>query len=183
MSSERPSFFARVPLAISTLFRILSDPEFAAGVRRLSTGASAPEHPAAAAAPRPVLKQAGPEAALQLLGLLQQEGRFVDFLQEDIAGYADADIGAATRVVHEGCRRALREYLTIEPIRTEAEGARVTLGQGFDPAAIRLTGNVVGEPPFTGSVTHRGWRATEVRLPKLALEHDVSVLAPAEVEL
>lgn len=183
MTNEQPSFFARVPLAISAFFRIIVDPEFAARAQHLSSGRVLPDATSGAATPRPVLKQAGPEAALQLLGLLQQEGRFVDFLQEDIAGYADADIGAATRVVHEGCRKALREYLTIEPIRGEAEGARVTLAQGFDPSAVRLTGNLVGEPPFTGNITHRGWRATEVRLPKLAADHDVSVLAPAEVEL
>jgi len=48
---------------------------------------------------------------------------------------------------------------------------------------VRLTGNVVGRAPFTGSLTHRGWRVTETRLPKVAAGHDLSILAPAEVEL
>ena len=86
-------------------------------------------------------------------------------------------------MVHEGCRKVIRDYLQIEPVRAEAEGARLTLAAGFDASAVRLTGNVVGQPPFTGALMHRGWRVTEIKLPKLAEGHDVRVLAPAEVEL
>ena len=39
------------------------------------------------------------DAALQLLALLQREGRFVDFLEEDVASFTDADIGAAARAM------------------------------------------------------------------------------------
>ncbi|WP_436264968.1 DUF2760 domain-containing protein [Pseudoduganella sp. LjRoot289] len=138
--------------------------------------------PAPAAAPV-ILREATPDAALQLLGLLQREARLIDFTQENLSAYADADIGAAARVVHEGCAKVLREHFTIEPVRAEAEGSRVTLDEGFDAAAVRLTGNVVGKAPFKGSLSHRGWRATSVRLPKLAEAHDAKVLAPAEVEL
>jgi hypothetical protein len=133
--------------------------------------------------PAAVLQQAGPDSALVLLSLLQKEGRFVDFLQEDVSGYSDQEVGAAARVVHEGCQRVLRDHLSIEPVREEAEGSAVTLMKGFDPAAVRPTGNVVGEPPFTGSLVHRGWRAVDVRLPKVASSRDVRILAAAEVEL
>ncbi len=34
-------------------------------------------------------------------------------------------------------------------------------------ARIRLTGNVVGEPPFNGTLRHHGWRVREVKLPEL----------------
>ncbi|MDW9253446.1 hypothetical protein C7S16_4215 [Burkholderia thailandensis] len=142
----------------------------------------APRQPAAASAPE-VIKEATPDAALQLLGLLQRDARLIDFVEEDIAGYSDADIGAAARIVHDGCRATLREHFTIRPVRDEAEGARVTIGEGFDAAAIRLTGNVVGKPPFHGSIGHRGWRVDAVRLPKLNPGHDASIIAPAEVEL
>mgnify|MGYP006143797259 CR=1 FL=1 len=107
----------------------------------------------------------------------------IDFTQENLAGYSDADIGAAARVVHEGCSKVLKEHFTIEPARAEAEGSRVTLEEGFDAAAVRLTGNVVGKAPFRGALSHRGWRASNVRLPKLAEAHDAAILAPAEVEL
>ena len=122
-------------------------------------------------------------AALQLLGLLQREARFVDFLQEDTTGYSDADIGAATRVVHDGCRKVLAEHFTVEPVRSEAEGSRITLAEGFDATAVRLTGNVVGQAPFTGTLTHRGWQVTAVRLPQLTDTKAAAVVAQAEVEL
>ena len=109
--------------------------------------------------------------------------RFVDFLEENVTAYSDTEIGGAARVVHEGCRKVVRDHLQIEPVRTEAEGARLTLAAGFDAAAVRLTGNVVGQPPFTGTLMHRGWRVAQITLPKLAEGHDVRVLAPAEVEL
>jgi hypothetical protein len=130
-----------------------------------------------------VLHDTLPESALQLLALLQQEGRFVDFLEENVTAYSDAEIGGAARVVHEGCRKVIRDHLQIAPVREETEGARLTLPEGFDATAVRLTGNVVGQPPFTGTLMHRGWRVTEIKLPKLAEGHDVRVLAPAEVEL
>jgi hypothetical protein len=122
-------------------------------------------------------------AAYQLLGLLQREARFVDFVQEDVAGYSDADIGAASRVVHAGCRKVLREHFTLEAIRPEAEGSRVTLPAGFDATRQRVTGNVVGEPPFTGTLTHRGWLASDARLPQLSEAEVARIIAQAEVEL
>jgi len=122
-------------------------------------------------------------AALQLLGLMQREARFVDFIQEDVAPYTDAEIGAAARVVHEGCRKVLREHFTLSPVCSEAEGSRITLQAGFDAAAVRLTGNVVGQPPFTGTLSHRGWLVTEVNLPQLTDIQAAKVIAQAEVEL
>jgi hypothetical protein len=202
MTDSNPSFLGRISLAVSTFFSILGDGEFAAGVLRLRKGgaggaaaanaASAPAapvpSPAPAAAPAPApqaptLKEASPDAALQLLGLLQRDARFIDFVEEDIKGYSDADIGAAARLVHEGCRATLREHFTIRPVRDEAEGSRVTLAEGFDATSVRLTGNVVGKAPFNGSISHRGWRVDDVRLPKLTGSHNAKVIAPAEVEL
>jgi hypothetical protein len=189
-----PSLLKRIPLAFGAFFSILSNPAVAARAHRLHDDdavvpAAAPAAPVAqvapaapAAAPSP-LREATPDSALQLLALLQRDARLIDFTQEDLASYADADIGAAARIVHEGCRKVLREHFTITPVRLEAEGSRISLDAGFDAGAIRLTGNVVGSAPFKGSISHRGWRATEIRLPKLATGHDVTVLAQAEVEL
>ncbi|WP_199194443.1 DUF2760 domain-containing protein [Photobacterium sp. GB-50] len=131
----------------------------------------------------PKLKTSTPDAALQLLSLLQQEARFIDFMQEDLKGYADADIGAAARVIHEGGHKVLNEYFSFAPVRTEEEETRITLPQGFSASEVRLTGNVVGEAPFNGTLIHRGWKVTEVKLPKLAEGHDAHIIAAAEVEL
>ncbi len=134
--------------------------------------------------PRPVVvREATPDAALQLLGLFQQEARFIDFLKENISGHGDADIGAAVRIVHEGCRKVLQQHLDLEPVRTEPENSRITLPKGFDASAVRVSGHIVGEPPFTGTLIHGGWRVTRIHLPQLAEGHDARVLAPAEVEL
>ncbi|XYJ11711.1 DUF2760 domain-containing protein [Telluria sp. B2] len=190
--TQLPGFWSRLSLAFGTFFKTVGDAEFAARVRDDQVGPlAAPPAPAPAPTPAPAsvapaptpLREATPEAALQLLTLLQREARLIDFANENLTGYADADIGAAARVVHEGCARVLKEHFTIQPVRTEAEGARVTLEEGFDAASVRLTGNVVGKAPFKGTLSHRGWRATDVRLPQLAKEHDASIIAPAEVEL
>ena len=187
--AARPGFVSRIFLAWVAYFRTLFDAEFAAGIVRLRSGAALPAdtdpvEKEEAPPPKPViLREATPDAALQLLSLLQREGRFVDFLEEDVSSFSDADIGAAARVVHEGCKKALDEHLTIEPVRSEEEGTKITLEKGFDAGAVRLTGNVLGEAPFTGTLSHRGWRASRIELPKLAEGHDASILMPAEVEL
>lgn len=155
-----------------------------AAARPSATRPSATQVDPASAAVKPVaLEKAPPDSALLLLSLLQKEGRFIDFMQEDVGSYSDQEVGAAARVVHQGCGKVLNEYLHIAPVRAEAEGARVTLEPGFNPSEVRPTGQVVGEPPFTGSLVHRGWKATDIQLPQIASSHDLRILAAAEVEL
>ena len=124
-----------------------------------------------------------PASALVLLGLLQRHGRFVDFVRQEIADFDDSDVGAAARVVHEGCRKALEGHVEVEPIRSEAEDSTVEVPAGFDPAKIKLTGNVTGSAPHKGTLRHQGWRVTELSLPRPLEGHDPAVVAPAEVEL
>ncbi|MFM8331540.1 MAG: DUF2760 domain-containing protein [Candidatus Methylumidiphilus sp.] len=130
-----------------------------------------------------VLREATPDAALQLLGLLQKEARFLDFTQENMGDYSDSEIGAVARVVHEGCCKVLKQNFELAPVRTEEEGKRITLAKGYDAASVRITGNIVGVAPFTGTLIHRGWKATEVKLPKITEGHDATIIAAAEVEL
>jgi hypothetical protein len=149
------------------------------------TPSVAPPPPVVAVAP----PAAGPradlraEGALMLLGLLQREGRLVDFLREPLDGYDDAAIGAAVRDVHRGCRKVIEEHLAIEPVMPGQEEAPVTVPRGFDPGEIRLVGRMAGEPPFRGTLVHPGWRAVDVHFPTLADGVDRRVLAPAEVRL
>ena len=182
-TDSEPSLLRRIPLAFSAFFGVLGDAKLAARFAALRQGATAAPPPVAPVPPPPALRAASPDAALQLLALLQRDARLIDFIGEDLDAYDDAQIGAAARVVHEGCAKVLREHFSIVPVRDEAEGSRVTLPAGFDAAAVRLTGNVVGKAPYSGSLSHRGWRVTEVRLPQLAERHDARVLAQAEVEL
>ncbi len=131
-------------------------------------------------------RKAEVRGALQLLALLQREGRLCDFLAEPIEGYADAQIGAVVRDIHRGLRRALMEHFPTEPVLNDREDAKVRVDAGFDPRSIRLTGQVVGEPPYNGTLRHHGWRVREVKLPHLVrteADLDLSVVAPAEVEV
>jgi hypothetical protein len=187
--ATEPSFFARIGLAFSLFFRVLFDGVLAGRALRLASGVEPSDALVSKEAPAPVPVAAAPlhaaptESALQLLGLLQREARLVDFVMEDMSSYSDADVGAAARVVHDQCKKALTEHVKLERVRSEPEGNRVTVAAGFSASEIRLVGNVTGSAPFNGVLTHAGWRAASIELPQLSQGHDVRVIAAAEVEL
>jgi Domain of unknown function (DUF2760) len=201
---------SRFVLAFSCFFRILFGKKLPADAIKLlpatttvasqpAQGAAQPVAPVVVTRPasdaKPVGKPAEPErprvsttqhhrdGALALLALFQREGRLVDFLREPLDGFADADIGAAARDVHRGCRKVLDQHLTLEPVMPGAEEAKVSVPKGFDPAEIRLIGEAKGEPPFRGTLRHHGWRVLDAKLPTLSEGVDRMVIAPAEVEL
>jgi hypothetical protein len=200
MNSEKLGFGARLVLAFVLPWRLLFNSTLAARVAAATDDRALPapepiaapeqstppepSHDLPVIEPEPV-EPAGPDytTAMQILALLQREGRLIDFLEEDVSSFSDADVGAAARVVHEGCKRTLERYLTLAPVRTEEEGAAITLAPGFDAARSRVTGNVVGQPPYRGHLAHPGWQVTELRLPTVAAGHDTSIIAAAEVEL
>jgi hypothetical protein len=123
------------------------------------------------------------DRAVQMLALLQRDGRLVDFLEEDVSAYPDGQLGAAVRSIHTSCRQVLERYIKLEPILSSEEDQPVTVPVGFDPAAIKLVGNVTGEPPIRGLLRHRGWRVTGVTLPSLPQGSGKAIVAPAEVEV
>ncbi|QQR42662.1 DUF2760 domain-containing protein [Myxococcus xanthus] len=199
------SFFARFWLAWLCFWRCLVSREFAQAVLPTSKAYDAGQLgqlPSGGPAPTPLPKQEevrptprAPEpppalpperehaSALSLLGMLQREGRFVDFLQENVSAFSDAEVGAAARIVHEGCRKVAQTYLTLERVLPQSEGDSVPVPVGFDAQRIRLTGNVAGQPPYNGILRHHGWMTTAVKLPTVSPAIDPRVLAPAEVEL
>jgi hypothetical protein len=191
VSSPDPDlpFGTRLWFAWACFFRVLLDGAFASrawAAREPAALPPAPSEPPPPRAPKPESKpepKPAVDAALQLLALFQREGRFVDFLEQDLASFSDGEIGGVARVVHEGCRKALHEHATLAPVRDEEEGARVTLEAGFNAAEVKLSGNVRGSAPYEGVLRHRGWRAAKIELPVPVKGHDASVLAPAEVEL
>jgi hypothetical protein len=131
----------------------------------------------------PPVAQYHRDGALSLLALLQREGRFVDFVRDSVDGASDADIGAAAREVHRGCRKVMDQHLSFEPVMPGNEEEKVSVPKGFDPAEVRLIGEAKGEPPFRGTLRHHGWRVVDAKLPTLAEGIDRTVIAPAEVEL
>jgi hypothetical protein len=143
----------------------------------------------AAKAPAPVVaaplaNQADSEV-VNFLAILQERGRFVDFLMDDITAYSDAQVGAAGRVLHEGCKAVLLEHFGIRPMREEGEGSKITIPTGYAPDDYRLVGKITGEAPFAGTLVHHGWRVEWVKLPRLlrASADRLPAIAPAEVEL
>jgi uncharacterized protein DUF2760 len=133
----------------------------------------------------PAVKNQAEAEVISLLAILQEKGRLVDFLMDDIAGYGDAQVGAAARVVHEGCRAVLQEYFRIRPVRAENEGSTVKVAAGYAPDEYRLIGKIRGKAPFSGTLVHRGWKTEAVELPRvLRISADrLPAIAPAEVEL
>jgi hypothetical protein len=135
-----------------------------------------------AAPPPPAPKKPSGEP-LRVLALLQSEARLIDFLMEDISGASAEQVGNAVKDIHHKARQALNQHLVIDTVLTAKEGESVTLQPGFDPSAVRVVGNVTGQPPFTGEVQHPGWTVREIKLPAVAEGQDPMVLQPAEVQL
>jgi hypothetical protein len=167
------SVWTRIKLAIAAFFTILFKGRLPAALQP-----SVPTEP-----PERSITDTS-DRAVQMLALLQREGRLIDFALEDLGAYSDAQIGAAVRDVHAGCHRVFERYLTLEAILAGREGEAVTVGheQPVDPAAVHLVGNVTGQPPFRGTLLHAGWRVSRIQLPPLGMTGR-SIVAPAEIEL
>jgi hypothetical protein len=120
---------------------------------------------------------------LHLLSVLQREGRMVDFFTEDLTPYDDGQIGVAVRNIHENCAKTLQKYLKPKAVIENQEGEEIVVPKNFDVDAIKVTGNVSGEPPFKGILRHRGWQAGRIELPVLNPGHNPRIIAPAEVEI
>ncbi len=120
---------------------------------------------------------------LHSLSILQRDGRLMDFLDEDLSLYEDEQIGAAVRSIQEDCKKTIKKYIDAKPVMEAEEGDIVTIETGFDIDAIKLVGNVSGEPPFEGVLKHRGWKAGKKEIPKLSDIQDSGIIIPAEVEI
>lgn len=177
------SFGARFGFAFVAFFRVLFDGAFAARALAVKDAMPALPEPKASPARDPAFPAKAERArgALMLLQMLQREGRLVDFAEQDIESFADAEIGVVARLVHDGCRKVLRAHVGPTAIRTEPEGERVSdVLTGSD---VKLVGAVSGAGPFSGTLRHKGWRAEAIDLPEPTNAYDAHVLAPAEIEL
>lgn len=182
--TSTPGFGARLRIAFAAFFRSLLSPPFAGQVDSLLTGQAATPAPTIITTPSQPPEPPKPQLhPLQLLAILQREGRLVDFLMEDIQGLPDAQIGAAVREVHKKTAKALCDHVTLEPVVATQEDESMTVAAGYDPSAIRVVGNLGANPPYTGAVRHRGWQAKDLKLQPLPAGQNTSVVAPAEIEV
>ena len=125
------------------------------------------------------------EEVLYFLSVMQQRGRLVDFLQGDISSHPDQVVGAAARIVHQGCSTVMAEYFKIVPLEERQEGETIELAEDFNPMDYRITGKKTMTPPFAGKLRHRGWKAEKIELPEKIGQsnHTENMISPAEVFL
>ncbi len=177
------AFSTRVSYAFRCFFALLVEGKIPPDIARDLVAPPAPATPATKpqSAPKPAAESF--DRAVQMLALLQRDGRLVDFLEEDISPYPDAQLGAAVRSIHSSCRQVLDRYVKLEPVISSEEDQPVNVPAGFDPAAIKLVGNTSGQGPIKGLLRHRGWRVKEASLPSLPQGTGREIVAPAEVEV
>lgn len=178
------SFSTRLSYAFRCFFQLLFEGSIPEDIFA-ELGAVLAKGPAnSASSPKPQApKPESFDRAVQMLALFQRDGRLIDFLAEDVSPYPDGQLGAAVRNIHSSCRQVLDRYIKLEPVINSEEDQPVTVPEGFDPASVKLLGNVVGKPPIRGMLRHRGWRVVEVSLPALPQGAGREVVAPAEVEV
>ncbi|MGZ0707435.1 DUF2760 domain-containing protein [Coraliomargarita sp. W4R53] len=188
--AEKAHVLAYAVIAVAAIAGVLA--LTLSAVTAVPTAAPAPEPaPVAPESKQPNLQQIPEQNAevqvAQLLTLLQEKGRFLDFVMDDIKSYPDAQIAAAARFVHQGCQQVMKHNFTIEPVATVVENQAITLEPAFDRNEYRLTGKVDGEPPYSGVLKHKGWKTTSVSLPKVlgarANATGTHLLVAAEVEV
>jgi hypothetical protein len=173
----------RILLAFRSFFALLFQgtlPDDVVRALRLSRSAPAPAK-AAAPVPAPVVRVSS-DGALQMLAILQRDSRLVDFLMEDITSYADEQIGAAVRELHDQCRDSMARYVTLQPVIDGVEGT-FAKAPSADANVVKFVGNVPAKPPTGGTLRHKGWRAVKIDLPALGAKQDAAIIAPAEIEI
>jgi hypothetical protein len=171
----------KIGLAFRAFFNLLFGGELSEGVLADLGLIKKPVTPPKPAAPPPPSRTTS-DGALQFLGILQRDSRLVDFLMEDISGYADDQVGAAVRELHDQCRDAMGRYVSLQPVIDGVEGT-FAKAPSKDPNVVKFIGNVPAKTPDGGTLRHKGWRATKIDLPALATQQDASILAPAEIEI
>jgi hypothetical protein len=176
----------RIVLAFKCFFGLLFSgelsPDVITALNLTKRGAAAPAAKAAAPTTAAVPTVRTADGALQLLAILQRDSRLIDFLQEDISAYADEQIGAAVREIHDQSRDAIARYVTLTPVIDGVEGTYAK-APGQDASLVKFVGNVPAKPPAGGTLRHKGWRATKVDLPALPTRLDATIIAPAEIEI
>jgi len=174
-----------VPIALLGLLLALSVLilSFRAGPKATSPSIAAPA-PAPATLPPPVTTTNQAETEIvAFFALLQDKGRLMDFLMEDLTAFDDARVGAAARVVHQGCGEVLKEYFKITPVSEAEEGSQVVVPADYAADQYRMIGKLGGNPPFTGKLVHKGWKTEYVKLPRSNKTDRLPAIAPAEVEI
>jgi uncharacterized protein DUF2760 len=173
-----------IPVAALALLLAIAVLAFSLFERR-ETAQPPPPPVAAKPPPRPPPERRAEAEVVAFIGLLQEKGRLVDFLMDDVSLYDDSRVGAAARVVHFGCRDVLQEHFKVTPISDAEEGSQVMIPENYSVDEYRLMGKITGNPPFRGVLLHKGWKTESVKLPRIIKtgEKRLPSIAPALVEI
>jgi len=127
----------------------------------------------------------GEAEAVQLLVLLQEKGRLIDFLMDDVTDHPNEQVGAAARILHSGCRSVLDEFIELETIQNEQEGSMIKLSANFTPSDYLLSGDLTNASKGKGKLLHHGWRIKKLKLPRLSRQESGRwpALSQAQVDL
>lgn len=183
----------RIGLALRCFFAVLFDSaaadRVAAALTDEGAAPAAPREPSATEQSKPVQEkkiEPPPPArsdAVSLLAALQREARFIDFVMEPLAGYSDAQVGAAARTVHDDCAKVIARMFEPRPLHEAAEGEKIDVAPGYDAARLRI----VGERPsgeFKAVLQHAGWQASRCDVPQWTGEDGAArIIAAAEAEV
>ncbi len=168
--------------AIKAFFAVLSGAAEAPVEKPAAKAETQAKEPVKAAPDAEALRKEFESGAVYALSLLQREGRLVDFLQEDIAPYSDAQVGMAARQIHSSCAKLLKERFQVEPVVGSPERQSFEVPEGFDPCELKLTGEVpAGKAPGKGTLQHKGWKAAKVSLPTRSGQVRPEIICQAEV--
>lgn len=122
--------------------------------------------------------------AVTLLAALQRDARFVDFVNEPIDGYSDAQVGAAVREVHKGCKDVIDRMFGLSSVVDRAEGSQVSVDDAAS-SRYRLTGSVSqSSGAASGELMHHGWQASKCDVPEWTGDDaGINVVVPAEIQV
>ncbi|MCR9197878.1 MAG: DUF2760 domain-containing protein [Planctomycetaceae bacterium] len=140
--------------------------------------------PEPAPAPEPEPEKPARSEAVTLLAALQRDARFVDFVNEPIDGYSDAQVGAAVREVHKGCKDVIDRMFGLSAVVDQAEGSTVSVEDAAS-SKYRLTGSVSqSSGAASGELMHHGWQASRCDVPEwTGDEAGIHVVVPAEIQV
>lgn len=121
------------------------------------------------------------------ISMLQEKGRILDFAMDDIEKYSDEEVGRVARVVHQGIRDVFVSTTGVRPLHKGLEGEVIKINENDDFSMYKMLGTGTGNPPFSGTVVHRGWIAEKLVIPKSSLKSSTNsaskIIQAVEIEV
>lgn len=170
--------------ALKAFWTALVDPDKSAQIQAVLDGQIALAQPPRPAETKPQAPAKPPrptrDSALTLLATLQREARLVDLVQEDLAQFSDAQVGAAARPCLQQCAQTMSRLFSLTPLVEAGEGESIDVSSDASPLRFQWVGEGTSN---AGKLIHHGWQAGKVELPVWnGAAEDALVIAPAQIQ-